>query len=163
MKAVKEESFLTYAQVALVRNDLQNVSFSYVKKEFNTRELQLIIQENIIAINDVTRAIEPQVKEVQEMIVPYNLECTELERKYNIGKDVVLSKEDKESFESELVELREKYKSDIEKFKKADKELIDMMDTKKTGFSIKSKISKSMLPANITREDMARISHIIEW
>lgn len=164
-KKVKEEAKpLTYSEAMQIKFELVQLDLSYVKKEFSVRELRLISQEAIIGLSDGLRPIEPQQKEVQEIVTDFNTELGDLNRKYSIGvKDIILTKEERFDYESALDELKEKHKVALADYKTKNAELLKLMDEKECLYTLKKEIKKEMLPANITGSDMAILSRLMEW
>jgi predicted metal-dependent hydrolase len=163
-KKQAEGKLLKYAQAAEIRLELMNLDLSYVPKGFNTRELRLVVQENIIGLGDVLRAVEPQEKEINELMSEYNEEANALNRKYSIHvKDTVLTKEERFEYEDACSELKAKYKKTIDLYKEKLKELQKVMDTTDCPFVLKKTVKKDMLPSNISASDMAILSRLMEW
>lgn len=164
-KKVKEEpKALTLAEAQQIRFELMQLDLSYADKKFNTRELRLIVQKEIVALMDVLRAIEPQEKEIMTLIADYNAEASENDRKHNIGvKDYVLTKEEKADFEADLLVIKEKYKDVLDQYNEKNKSYLAFVDKTSTEYFLRKNVKESMLPVNITGKDMYILSRLMEF
>ena len=163
MSTEKTPSF-KLSQAAQVKWELSQLDLSYAPEDFNVREARFIVQQNVIGISDVLRAIEPQEKEINELMVEYNQEASDLNRKYSIGvKDVVLTKDERFEYEAVCEVLKAKHKKNLDSYQKKVKELNKLMDEQECQFVLKKEIKKEMLPPNITANDMAILSRLMEW
>lgn len=163
-KETKEAKKLTYTEAIQIKWELEQLDLSYAPKGFNSMPVRLIVQENIVGLQDALRAIEPQQKELTNLVADYNREMMEITTKFNVGtKDHIFSKEDRIAFDEEVSAVREKYKKENEEFKIKNKQLQETQDSTECGFVLKKGIKKDMLPSNITNSDMQIVSRLMEW